>query len=297
MKEEFQNTQEAQTSALPSPLETTKEAGEELLAQETPQMLNLKERLHKHAKAYKRGWVSYVVTIALFIITTQIFPRSLLITPLCQGFWMVLWSWVIFNIFRLQRERKQIRKEIEEANTQHDLGTAIQTLMVCSSGNMPKTIREEAREDATMLLAPQQNQWQSITPHQRRYLRQILEKDIDSLLFRDVTDLFSPKTLKVPNIRREVEFRAAVMRAFTLMGTAEELPALERLAKLEPKSDVEEALKQSAIEYLPLLQARVATLSDQNTLLRASHPTEENSLLLRPSQESQEPTEQLLRPH
>lgn len=131
---------------------------------------------------------------------------------------------------------------------------------------------------------------------QRGVLRRVLSMNIELLLYREVTRIFAPISLENSANRRAVELRVAIMEALGQVGTAEDLPVLERWGAVEPDSEVQEVLRKAAERNLPLLRNRVAALSDRNTLLRASSSDMESTeSLLRPALGTQDPVELLLR--
>jgi hypothetical protein len=106
--------------------------------------------------------------------------------------------------------------------------------------------------------------------------------------------LLNSKSVEV-RMERNLRFAMALLQAVSHIGTPEDVPVVESLLKLTPNNRYIVELQAAARECLPLLQERIAALKDQNSLLRASAPNIDEATLLRPSQSTAEPQEELLR--
>ena len=79
-------------------------------------------------------------------------------------------------------------------------------------------------------------------------------------------------------------FHIAILKALEQVGDAKAIPTVERLANMKARTPERKALKQAAIECLPMLQANSGEVETSRTLLRASHAADARpDTLLRPA--------------
>ena len=129
-----------------------------------------------------------------------------------------------------------------------------------------------------------------LTTRQRAALCRILNFSADNALFMDVNDLV------FRHHNAQADLQVAILKAFEQTGEADCLPVVKRLAGRGGRSAVKKRVQNAANECLPYLRARVEKERNPQTLLRASSAETPAELLLRPAQEHDTSTEQLLRP-
>ena len=92
-------------------------------------------------------------------------------------------------------------------------------------------------------------------------------------------------------------FFVAILKAFEQVGDSSAIPAVSRLAKMQGRTRRRKALKQAAIECLPMLRANCGEVETARTLLRASQSevTDPDTLLRPASGSGQADAAELLR--
>lgn len=92
------------------------------------------------------------------------------------------------------------------------------------------------------------------------------------------------RVLKRPNLKKELAFVEAVVRAMEQIGTEEDVEPVRRLAAENGPAARYPAIREAARECLPSLEERAERLREANTLLRAaSAPESPPETLLRPA--------------
>lgn len=295
MRQDFQENSEANLSTPSLSTETVaQKAEEETLAQTDPLVLTVQQSV----KTFNRTLWGVLLFTGISMMAVVLFARWLIENrnPYLSIPFILLTLSAVVTLFLRPRaglmKAKEAITEVAQGEKLEALGALIELLSLEKELNV-----NHAMVAVTNILnrIQPEDSWALSTRH-RTTLRNILNRNIEAVLYRDLSNLLGPISLQHPANLRAINMRVAIIKAFGQVGTEAEVATVERWASIEAKSEAQTILKNAAMECLPLLKARVATLSDQKTLLRASHPTEENSLLLRPSQESIEPSEQLLRP-
>ena len=295
MRQDFQQNQEECSPLLLTQSGAVQAAQEDSLIQGNPLVLSVQRRIQK----YNRTLLGAVLGTGLAVWGVVLLATGLTQTghPLVSvSLVLAVLSGVAVALTRPRVGLLKAKEDIKKVAQFEDfeaLGTMIEML------NLEKEISvAHAMTGVTNLLSRiQPEQAWALSARHRTTLRHLLNRNIEVTLYRDLTNLFGPISLENEANRRAINLRVAIMKGFSRVGTEAEIPALERWATLEPKSEAQAVLKSTAMECLPILRERVAQTADKNTLLRASQANEgDANTLLRPSRETVDPTEQLLRP-
>ena len=184
---------------------------------------------------------------------------------------------VVNMVRRSNRRQRIIKRELLKSHDLSIISTLIDTLRVENA-----EVRNLTQRSLIQLL-PQMQASDAVllSDSNRDRLLKLLAIAPSDSGYRDLTELFSRSAL-----RREVDFRIAILKALEQVGGAKELAVVERLSRgqvmLPSTSKPQEELQLAAIECLPYLQARASGQRASEQLLRAaSIPTEKGAILLR----------------
>jgi hypothetical protein len=131
-----------------------------------------------------------------------------------------------------------------------------------------------------------------LNQEQRAHLCRILARPTDSILWRDLGDMFRRRPNHLP------DFQVAVLKAFEQVGDRRALAVVERLAQGEARTTGRKRVQEAALACLPFLRERVGLEQASQTLLRASSASEPDpkTLLRAAGPDSAERIDQLLHP-
>ncbi len=304
MKQELITTQEETPLPLTSPLlneETDKSENALPLEAESTLVASVSQQVKRYNRSVFTGVLSFglftmLITIGLKMLFSQVeLQDAIAILAIFSSVLLFLFGFYVIVRPRqkLHEEKKQLNELIRQKNLQN-IGTLVEVMRLEKEMNTT-----DAQQSLTELLPQLRPEHASLlNRRQRGLLRNVLNTNIEHILNRDVSHLFTPVSLQNPANRRAIEFRVAIMKAIAQVGTKEDLPIIEKYATMEAVSETQQVVKNAAQECLPLLQIRIAEQEDKNTLLRASSAEAHSpETLLRPASPTQDPAELLLRPH
>ncbi len=196
-----------------------------------------------------------------------------------------LWGIAIGFAMKSRRGAREAVESLKQAADVSSIGVLLDSLSLDDA--VMKRYAIDALIDLLPLLQPE-DAGRLSTIHRAR-LCSVLGRRLESPLYKDIAAVFKPAE------QRRVNLQLAILKAFSQVGDERALSHVKNLAISTAHTDGEQQVRSAAIECLPLLQARIVSLSATNSLLRPSSAMD-LEYLVRPATHAPVATEDLLRP-
>jgi len=230
--------------------------------------------LRQEARSRRREKGEFLVLLGMFFAAMVWIINRLASEPASYLF-NLLFAFSLFASFALgiflhlarrsYRRKRSLTQALAKSRDISQIGPLVQTLRVENTPvrNLVKLILIEQLPDM------QASDSEQLGDAERDILLRQLSISPTDLGYRDLTELFSRSA-----VRREIDLRLSILKALEQVGSAKELPVVERLSRgnltLNSSTRIPIEVREAAQQCLPFLRSRATEQLAGRQLLRAS---------------------------